>query len=250
MGAATLMAFAVFIVSFMCELFIGTRAGLRGAFVCGVFVAVLPVLARAVLRNAMFEAHVTAAADPLEPEAKVVAGGVKAAMRHCLATGRKVNLLVAGVPGCVVEIGLDAVSSRCEATIQAADGYSTSRMTLPVFTPGASPSWFRLRGGEPLRLVFEPPVKAGGEMRCGVFEVPTWAVAATVVLFAAAVTGVAGMMVLVAVLPCAVAGLLADAWMRFRRWRVMERAGAWRWHALQVALYAAAIWNLHRLGML
>lgn len=107
-----------------------------------------------------FAPDVLAAADPLDPDPRVIARGVAEALRRCARDDVPVRLLVARVPGAVFKIGLDAVRRRC--VVERADAAPDAprrraEEPLPPFTAGAGPAAFVLRGDtDNLRLECRP----------------------------------------------------------------------------------------------
>ena len=107
-----------------------------------------------------FRPDVLAAADPLDPDPRVIARGIAEAARRCMRDDVPVRLLVARVPGAVFEVRLAAVSRKCVVErVDAPPGAPRRRAEepLPPFTAGAGPAAFVLRDDtDNLRLEFRP----------------------------------------------------------------------------------------------
>lgn len=179
------------LVSFFAESLLNESGGVRGALLIGVVSALTPLLMRRFASSVLFSPDVTITADPLDPDAKMIAGGIRSAMRLCEAEGHAVKVLVSRVPGHAVVIELNAVRQRCNVEILSgpeALEQARSQSALPPFSTGAAPACFRIRGdGDNLRLVLCPPGGRGARITCSPYLIgPAAAIAAEVLLFAAA----------------------------------------------------------------
>ncbi len=156
-------------VSCFAERFLHEPIGVAGAMVLAVFAVLLPEFLLCFVVHPRFKPDVTITADPLQPDAKTVAGGLKEAMRHSLSIQRPVFVLVSRVPGYVVEIALNAVRERCFVEIvRKIDSVSVSKSqaALPRFAPGLEQAYFQLTGNdENLRLILKPNKLGGDSIR-------------------------------------------------------------------------------------
>lgn len=242
-------------VSFFAEALLKEPAGVRGALLIGVASVLTPELMRRFSSSVLFSPDVTITADPLDPDAKMIAGGIRSAMRMCESEGRAVKVLVSRVPGHVVVVELNAVRRRCTVKILSgpeAVEQATSQSALPPFTTGAAPACLRVCGdGDNLRLVLRPPGGRGARITCGPQSVGfAPAIAAELLMFAAAL-GLAGPATAFAgvLLPAIVAGIMM---------RRMHRLGlvcdlpssAGKTILVQVACGVVVLFNLFRFAVL
>lgn len=229
--------------------------GVRGALLIGVAAVLTPEILRRFASSVLFRPDVTITADPLDPDAKMIAGGIRTAMRLCESEGRAVNVLVSSVPGHSVVIELNAVRQRCHAEIVSGPETAEtvkSQSSLPPFTTGAAPACFRIRGdGDNLRLVLRPPETRGARIQCRPFFVGTApAIAVELLLlavawcFAGSVTAVVGVLV-----PAAFALILMRGKNRLGlEWDWPPSAG--RTILVQLACCLVVISNLFRFAVL
>ncbi len=156
---------AVAFVSFFAERLLHEPIGIYGAMLVAVISVLMPELLAYVVVLTRFTPDVTITADPLKPDAKTVAGGLKEAMRLCLSVQRSVRVLISRVPGHGVEISLNSVRQRCFVeVIREADllVVGQSQSALPRFSPGLEPSCFQLTAlGDNLRLIMTPDGERG-----------------------------------------------------------------------------------------
>ncbi len=121
------------------------------------------------LAAAWFKADIIAAADPLSPDASVIANGIREAAILCAHENRPVRLLVARVPGTTCEISFSSVRRIVETVLTQLDSSTrvaakTATAELPQFSFGAKAAVFTLDGaGDNLRLIFEPSETAFGK---------------------------------------------------------------------------------------
>ena len=252
MSTTTIAIAAIAALSYFGDFFLGQPGGPFLMMTFGVAAVLLPGFVDEVAEFVLFKPDVTAAADPLDPQAKTVAGGVKAAMNLCAFEGVDVKLLVAFVPGSVVELGLNSVRRRCFAEVFRQGAVQKSQAALPAFTAGASPSWFRFEaaGSGGVRLLFKPPHGSGARLECSVFRTPFfWPVAAMFILAAVAVW-VAGAKALAGVLPCAAAGLLLACRRRCASPAVKSRRVSRPEWALRITFCAFVAMEFYREGLL
>lgn len=170
-------------VSCFAEHFLHEPFGIAGAMLLTVFTVLLPELLQCFVVFPRFKPDVTITADPLQPDAKTVAGGIKEAMRHCLFIQRPVAVLISRVPGYTVEIALNAVRERCFVEmLREKDSMSVSKSqaALPLFLPGLEQAYFQLTGtGENLRLILEPNKLGGDSIRYATPRVSPYALLAS-----------------------------------------------------------------------
>lgn len=147
-------------ISFFCESLALTPLGVPGALVLAALAALLPELLNRIVVPIFFRPDMTIVVDPSACDARIVAQGIRQAMRICLAEDRLFSLLISRVPGSVVTIGLNAVRQRVFVTIGCeADAAleMKSQSALPAFLPGEAATWYRLTGGgDNVRLHFRP----------------------------------------------------------------------------------------------
>lgn len=218
----------------------------------GVAAVLLPGFVDEISEFLLFSPDVTAVVDPLDPEAKTLAGGVKAAMNLCATNGVEVKLLVAAVPGTEIEFGLNAVRRRCFAKVLHDEVADRSQSSLPPFTPEASPSWFKLEGSGNggVRLLFKPPDGAGIRLKSSIFRAPFFLSVATVFILATLAVWIAGAKALAAVLPCGAAGLLLARRRRAASPFVEKKSLSKQEWVLLFALFAFTIIQLYKEGVL
>lgn len=205
---------AVAIVSFFAEKLIAEPCGFSGILLLTVISCGLPSLINRFWAAPFFCPDVTIAVDPMAPDAKTLAGGIKAAMRLCESENRRIHVLVSRIPGWVARLELNAVRQRCLVEVGLAGGGKTERSqsALPPFTAGAAPACFRLAdGGDNLRLVFRPAGDGGRRMSFAPFRVgPLPSALAMLALFLMMLVWVSALAATVGVLVPAGLGLFHD----------------------------------------
>ena len=205
---------AMAIVSFFAEKLIAEPCGVSGVLLMSVISCGLPTLISRFWAVPFFCPDVTIAVDPMDPDAKTLAGGIKAAMRLCESENRRVRVLVSRIPGWVARLELNAVRQRCLVEVGLAGGGKTDRSqaALPPFTAGAAPACFRLvDGGDNLRLVFRPAGDGGRRMSFAPFRAsPLPSILAEIVLFLTMLVWVNVLAAIVGVLVPAGLGLFQD----------------------------------------
>ena len=193
-------------VSCFAEQFLHEPIGVAGAMLLAIFTVLLPEWLQWFVVLPRFKPEVTITTDPLQPDAKTVAGGIKEAMRHCLSIQRSVSVLVSRVPGYKVEIALNAVRERCFVEIfRETDSVSVSKSqaALPLFAPGLEQAYFQLTGnGENLRLILKPNKLGGDTIRYSAPRVPPYILLASgCILFLATFVFAGALTACIAVLP-------------------------------------------------
>ena len=206
---------AVAIVSFFAEKLIAEPCGFSGILLLTVISCGLPSLINRFWAAPFFCPDVTIAVDPMAPDAKTLAGGIKAAMRLCESENRRIHVLVSRIPGWVARLELNAVRQRCLVEVGLAGGggkTERSQSALPPFTAGAAPACFRLAdGGDNLRLVFRPAGDGGRRMSFAPFRVgPLPSALAMLALFLMMLVWVSALAATVGVLVPAGLGLFHD----------------------------------------
>lgn len=196
---------AVF-VSCFAEQFLHEPIGVAGTMLLAVFSVLLPEWLHWFVVLPRFKPDVTITADPLQPDAKTVAGGLKEAMRHCLSIQRPVSVLVSRVPGYKVEIALNAVRERCFVEVfRETDSVmaSKSQSALPLFSPRLEQAYFQLIGnGENLRLILKPNKLGGDTIRYSAPLVSPYVLLASgCILFLATFVFAGALIACIAVLP-------------------------------------------------
>lgn len=197
-------------VSFFCERLAVTPAGLSGSMVLAAVAVLLPDILNRILLPIFYQPDVMIVTDPADAaDARVVARGIRQAMRACLMEGRSIRVLISRVPGSMMTIGLNAVREHVFVTI-ASEGdelnEQKSQSKLPLFSPGKTAAWYRLTGGgDNVRLCFRPAERPRGGVVCETQTVGWRVVAASGAVLFVAVWAWAGFRVAgVAVFPFAV----------------------------------------------
>ncbi len=238
------------------EQFLHEPFGVAGTMLLAVFAVLLPELLQGFVVLPRFKPEVTITADPLQPDAKTVAGGIKEAMRHCLSIQRPVSVLVSRVPGYVVEIALNAVRERCFVEVFCETdslSVSKSQAALPSFASGLEQAYFQLTGsGENLRLILMSNKLGGDSIRYVAPRVSTYALLIFGgILFLAALFLAGVLTACIAVLPF----LLLRLCVGFRKgpraaFPITEASPEKKTFILTTASSAVILLNLWRFGML
>lgn len=193
-------------VSCFAEWFLHDSGGVGIAMLLAVFTVLLPEFLQCTVVLPRFKPDVMITADPLQPDAKTVAGGIKAAMRHCFSIQRPVSVFVSRVPGYKVEIALNAVREHCFVEIldeKDLVSVSKSQAALPLFSPGLEQAYFQLtENSENLRLILRPDKIGGDSIRYAAPHVSKYAqLISGCVLFFAALIFAGVLTACIAVLP-------------------------------------------------
>ena len=160
---------AVFWVSAFAETAMLAPGGLAGVLLLASFSAFLPGLLDALVEPVAFRPDVAIAVDPLAPEARTLAAGAQAAMRHVASTGAPVRVLLARAPGFDLIVDLNAVRRRAFAEIRragSAEVVSASQAALPAFTCGDETARIAaVDSGDNARVVVLPPASGTPRLR-------------------------------------------------------------------------------------
>jgi len=137
------------IASFYAGDFPGIRGGVAVVSVLCVALSIILELAAKFAVPVFFKADITATADPLAPDPKILTRALKSAFDFAAARGHSARLLVSRIPGHDAELRINAANQFFEAEITNRDSAQipkTHKITAGKLVPRRSPAVFVIKG--------------------------------------------------------------------------------------------------------